>query len=193
MTARLICPIFGNDAPPPAPSTEGLPPMMALASAELGRALREPTNLADQWPLADPPGLVAARISRQEAERKHGRKTDVKPSQVVRLVRFKKVGDSLRVAAAKSGLSTTTAHRILAGQHQVAHHSAVRASGVFLPALRVAPAVPDVFHKSRKAPSGADQAPGAGAVAKNDSDRPNAAFPETGFEPALTASESEVA
>ena len=36
----------------------------------------------------------------------------------------------------------------------------------------------------------ADRAPAAGAVAKNDSERPNAPLPETGFEAAVMPSES---
>lgn len=112
--------------------TPSLPPMMALAVAQLKKALTEPPRLGDSWPFADPPAVTAAR-QRLQAE---GRHTDVKPHQVVRLVRFVKLGHSKRQAALKAGLKWATACRILSGQHVMAHHTAVTAAGVYLPALK---------------------------------------------------------
>lgn len=112
--------------------TPALPPMMALAVAELKKALTEPPQLGDSWPFADPPAVVAAR-QRQQAE---GRPTDVKPHQVVRLVRFVKLGHSKRQAALKAGLKWATARRILSGQHVMAHHPAVTLAGVYLPPFK---------------------------------------------------------
>ncbi len=128
---RVACPIFGNAPPPPAPSTEGLPPQMALASAQLAAALASPPSMADKWPFADPPAVVAAREAR--AAGKGGRPSGIQPNQVVRLIRFVKLGDSMTEAARKAGLTHQQASRVLSGQAEVAHHPAVTAAGVFLP------------------------------------------------------------
>lgn len=112
--------------------SQPLPPMMALAVAELKKALTEPPRLGDSWPFADPPAVLAARQRRQA----QGRPSAVKPHQVVRLVRFVKLGDSVRKAASKVALPDRTARRILSGQHVMAHHPAVVAAGVYLPTLK---------------------------------------------------------
>lgn len=133
---RVACPIFGNTPPPPALPTAGLPPLLAQASAELAHALASPPSLADKWPFADPPGVAAARAAREAADKaKGGRPSGVQPHQVVRLVRFVKLGDSMSAAAKKAGLSKQAASRVLSGQVEVAHHPAVTAAGVSLPPL----------------------------------------------------------
>jgi transposase len=108
--------------------------MMALAVAELKRALEGPPTLADKWPFANPPGLQASLDA--EKARTGGRPSAVQPHQVVRLARFVRLGDSVAKAAAKVGLKRSTAQNILAGQHRVAHHPAVTATGLYLPPLK---------------------------------------------------------
>jgi hypothetical protein len=134
--APVACPIFGNAPPPVAPPTAGLPPQLAQASAQLAAALASPPSLGDQWPFANPPAVQAAIQAQAGAAAAGGRPTQVQPHQVVRLARFVRLGDSKRAAAKKAGVTENTARRILAGQHPVAHHPAVTATGLYLPPLK---------------------------------------------------------
>lgn len=106
--------------------------MMAIAIEELQKALSSPPSMGDQWPFKDPPAVLAAR----EQRRKAGRPIEVQPNQVVRLVRFVKLGKKMQEACERAGLKRTTAQSILAGQHPIAHHPAVTAAGVFLPPMK---------------------------------------------------------
>jgi hypothetical protein len=107
-----------------------LPPMMAIAIEELKRALADPpVDLSGQWPFKDPQWLIDQRAGKRPA----GRPSAIAPHQVVRLVRFVKLGHSVAKAAARAGLKERTARRILAGQAAIAHHPAVEAAGVWLP------------------------------------------------------------
>lgn len=153
---------------PTTPATAGLPPMMALACAELARALREPPNLANKWPFADPPGLVASRAARQAAEKaKGGRPSGVQPNQVVRMVRHIRQGDSRRQAAARVGLTWSTASDILAGRHDIVRHPAVTLAGVSLPDPSLGTTGRKPAENPETPPSRPDQAAAAPTPAQN--------------------------
>jgi hypothetical protein len=131
-TEPVAGPIFGNSAPPvPTPLPDDLPPGVAAAFTGLQAALSSPPCLGDQWPFANPPAVQAA-IDAEKQPRK-GRPSTVKPNQVVRLVRFVRLGYSVTSAASKAGLRRGTAINILNGRHSMAHHPAVQAAGVDLP------------------------------------------------------------
>ena len=124
-----------------------LPVNMVSALAELAKAIQGCPGLEDQWPdqarRNDPDGGYSAPLGPELAKllapvsnpgALGGRPIGVQPNQVVRLVRFINLGDSKRQAAIKAGLKWATAQRILSGQAEVAHHPAVIAAGVNLPA-----------------------------------------------------------
>lgn len=125
-------PIFGSSPRPIAPTiSSDLPPNMAAAFANLQAALDGPPCLDGQWPFDNPPGVQAA-IDSSKAHR-GGRPSEVQPNQVVRLVRFIKLGYSVTESATKAGLKRSTARYILSGWPKIAHHPAVLAAGVNLP------------------------------------------------------------
>jgi hypothetical protein len=124
-------PVFGEALPPTASPLARLPSQVALAAAALTKALHEQAG-PPTWPVVNTPG-IQAQVDAAAAKR--GRPAAVQPHQVVRLARFVRLGDSLRVAAKKAGLKLSTAHRVLSGQHEVAHHPAVTATGLSLPPL----------------------------------------------------------
>jgi Ner family transcriptional regulator len=140
---------------PPSPPTEGLPPALAAASAALSAALHSPPGPAS-WPVVNTPALQAM-LDREAA--KGGRPSAVKPHQVVRLARFVRLGDTLTEAAAKAGLKRSTAQRVLSGQHEMAHHQAVTATGLSFPGRNAAQNPP-------KTSTRRDQAQAATHVAK---------------------------
>ena len=148
---------------------DGLPPMMALALAELRKALDEPAG-PPTWPVVNTPA-IQAMIDREQA--KPGRPSDIKPHQVVRLVRFVKLGDRLTVAAKKAGMTHQAASKVLSGQVLIAHHPAVTAAGVFLPARK-----PRL--NSPKPPSRAERHPEGSTSAPRPENRAESALP--GFE-----------
>lgn len=118
---------------PTAAQLAALPPGLADASRALGAALAAPAG-APTWPVVNTPGIQAQLDAKSP---RAGRPNLLRPHQVVRLVRFVELGDPIRVAASKAGMSKSVAARVLSGQHDVAHDPAVTAAGVFLPARKV--------------------------------------------------------
>jgi len=145
-------PSFG---PGPTPAQlAALPPGLAAASRALGAALAAPPG-PPTWPVVNTPG-IQAMLDQDAAKR--GRPSAIQPHQVVRLVRFVKLGQSISAAAAKAGLKRSTAQRVLSGQCEVAHDPAVTAAGVYLPAREPAQNPP----KTRQRPE-RDRRAGVGA------------------------------
>jgi hypothetical protein len=132
--APVVCPIFGNAPPPvPAPLPANLPPLLAQASARLAEALVAPAKPLEGWPFVNPP-RVDAYIKQQAVKPSMGgRPIEVQPHQAVRVARFVRLGYTSSEAAAKAGLSRTTAQRVLAGIHPITKHPAVVAAGVEFP------------------------------------------------------------
>lgn len=118
---------------PTAAQLAALPPGLAAASRALGAALAAPAGVPT-WPVANTPGIQA--MLDKEAAQGRGRPNATQAHQVVRLVRFVKLGHSITVAAEKAGLPKTTALRVLSGQCEAAHDPAVTAAGVHLPARK---------------------------------------------------------
>lgn len=158
------------------PLPANLPQQMASALVELRNALTDPPSMGGQWPFANPPRLQHALDT--EAKARGGRPVKTQPNQVVRLVRFVRLGDSITAAAKKAGLKRSYAQRILAGQAAIAHHPAVTAAGVELPAMRQ----PLIRHKPATNPAkppGAPQTTPAGVDAPSPhSNAPEAAAAE---------------
>jgi len=127
----VACPIFGNGPRPTAPTIPAhMPPALAAAFVRLQAAMDGPP-LPPSWPIVNTP-LLQAQLDAQK-KKQAGRPTTVQPHQIVRLVRFVKLGYSVKQAAEKAGLKSPTACRILAGNHPLAKHPAVVAAGVNLP------------------------------------------------------------
>lgn len=144
------------------PLADDLPPQMKAALVELRKALTDPPELGDKFPFAMP-------SDRKPHQAGPGRPTSTQPHQVVRLCRFVRLGDSVRIAAGKAGLKESTARDILSGQCAVAHHPAVAAAGVELPAWERG--------KRHGNPKQAQQAPNAPSAGVGTP--PAAAAPET--------------
>lgn len=157
------------------PLPGNLPPLMASALVTLRKALTDPPSMGDQWPFANPPGLQAALDAQSKA--RGGRPVKTQPNQVVRLVRFVRIGDSVKTAAQKAGLSKTTALRILAGQAEIAHHPAVTAAGVDLPARQKQQRGPKPSPKPAKPRQAHQTAPARVDTPPHPSSAPEAAGP----------------
>lgn len=150
---RVADPIYGNTTPPafaPVPGT--LPPLIAGALVDLRHVLRNPPNLANKWPFANPPAVQTAIDTRKRAS---GRPGVVQPNQVVRLARFVKLGYSVTEAAAKAGLNRSTAQNILAGRLKVCHAPAVSLAGYSFPPMQKRSKCSHPVLNSAKHPSGA--------------------------------------
>lgn len=115
-----------NGLPDFKPLADDLPPQMKAALVDLRKALTDPPSLGEKFPFVMPAQPAPSKAA--------GRPTTTQPNQVVRLARFIRLGDSIQVAAGKAGLKTSTARDILKGQCAIAHHPAVVAAGVELPA-----------------------------------------------------------
>lgn len=150
------------------PLSDDMAPLMKAAVLDLRKALTEPPSLGDKFPFVMPP---------QAAQAGPGRPSAVKPHQVVRLVRFIRLGDSLTQAARKARLSRSTARDILSGRRAIAHHPAVVAAGVELPVQGggIPREIPE------RAP-GAPNSPGAGVGTPAAVDRSQAVASEAAAE-----------
>ena len=164
-SGHLACPIFGNSIPLPAPSPAGLPPMLALASAELVRVIRSSGQLAS-------PRRVVC---------KGGRPREITVAQVKRLAHGLGAGLSITGSARHAGMSKATSVRILSGRHWMSDHPLiaplVAASVASIEARRHVEAV----QNPTKNPPSPDRVRAGGVVAT------------AGSEAAVTAAESTAA